>query len=243
MADKNRKKREKKANETPAWMTTFSDMTTLLLTFFVLLYTTATVDGSQLRLIINAFVSAGFLQGGNAMEKQGDLVEMGNRLESMPSNQKGTKLNKALRNAVSQFQPEIQAKKVRVENTERGVVISLSGKHFFKPGSAMVEIEDTKETLNKVANLLTSLSDRKFRIEGHTDSSAIDRSGIWKSNWELSTARAVNVLQYLIEYGVNEEDFYVCGYADKMPAYPDILEEDQQANRRVDIVILDNAHL
>ncbi|MBN2652338.1 MAG: flagellar motor protein MotB [Spirochaetales bacterium] len=239
-----RKKKEKKSgNDTPAWMTTFSDMTTLLLTFFVLLYTTATVDGSQLRLIINAFISAGFLQGGNTMEKQGELVEMGNRVEAMPSNERGTRLNKALRNAISQFQPEIQAKKIKVENNERGIVISLSGKHFFKPGSAMVEIEDTKDILNKVATLLSSLPDRKFRIEGHTDSTPVARGGIWESNWELSTARAVNVLQYLIEYGVNEKDFYVCGYADTMPSVLEVTEEDRQINRRVDIVILDDAHL
>jgi chemotaxis protein MotB len=223
-------------------MLTYGDMVTLLLTFFVMMYTTAEVDGSQLKLILAAFSGLGVLEGGNTLQA-GELAELGNNIMTLPSVDKGRALDKARKRAISQFQPEIKSKKVRVTEDERGLVISLAADSFFRPASAEVDIENTRETLQKVSQLLISLEDRKFRIEGHTDAAPTDPTGPWPTNWELSAARAVNTLKYLVEYSVPEDQFQVAGFADTMPLATNDTPEGRAYNRRIDIVILSDGHL
>jgi chemotaxis protein MotB len=83
------------------------------------------------------------------------------------------------------------------------------------------------------------LKGKRFRIEGHTDNTNLE-SLQWPSNWELSSARAINGLHYLSDYGVGEEQFSVAGYADTRPKFPNDSAESRAYNRRVDIVILDS---
>ncbi len=227
----------------PEWMTTYGDMVTLLLTFFVMMYTTATVDGVKIKLILAAFNGLGLRSGGMTLQATGQLVEMGNTVMSLPSTQRGRSLDEARRRAVSMFQPEIKSEMVRVKEDERGLIISLAGDAFFEPASAQVRIDQTRETLQKISNLLQSMENRKFRIEGHTDSIPTDPGGEWETNWELSTARATNVLHYLVDFAVAEEQFQVSGFADTVPLASNETEEGRAYNRRVDIVILSEGHL
>src|SRR6056297_3746392 len=90
------------------WLLTYGDMTTLLLTFFVLMFTTATIDGYELRLILAAFPGLGNYTGGNTLEA-GPLAELGNTIESLPSMERGRALDQARRQAISIFSPEIQS--------------------------------------------------------------------------------------------------------------------------------------
>jgi chemotaxis protein MotB len=195
-------------------------------------------------LILAAFPGLGSLQGGNTLS-EGRLAELGNTVMSLPSTERGDALDEARRNAVSIFQPEIQSQKVRVTEMERGLVISLAADAFFETASAELDIERSREVLRKLSNLLNSdqLSDRKFRIEGHTDSIPVAEDGPWDSNWELSSARGLSVLQYLLDYGVNEEQFQVMGLADTVPLFSNDTAEGRAYNRRVDVVILTEGHL
>jgi len=237
-----RKKKKCPPEGSPEWMTTYGDMVTLLLTFFVMMYTTATVDGSKLKLIIAAFSGLGVLSGGNTLQS-GELAELGNNIMSLPSMEKGRALDEARKRAVSQFQPEIKSNQVRVTVDERGLIISLAADSFFRPASAEVDIEADRETLQKAASFLVSLPDRTFRIEGHTDSAPTDPDGPWETNWELSAARATNVLHYLVDFGVNEQQFQVAGFADTEPLADNETPEGRAYNRRVDIVVLTEGHL
>ena len=224
------------------WMLTYGDMVTLLLTFFVMMYTTAEVDGSQLKLILAAFSGLGVLEGGNTLQA-GELAELGNNIMTLPSVDKGRALDKARKRAISQFQPEIKTKKVRVTEDERGLIISLAADSFFRPASAEIDIENTRETLQKVSQLLISLEGRKFRIEGHTDAAPTDPTGPWPTNWELSSVRAINTLKYLVQYGVPEDQFQVAGFSDTVPLATNDTPEGRAYNRRIDIVILSEGHL
>ncbi len=241
--DQRRKKKKCPPEGAPEWMTTYGDMVTLLLTFFVMMYTTATVDGVKIKLILAAFNGLGLRSGGMTLQATGQLVEMGNTVMSLPSTQRGRSLDEARRTAVSQFQPEIKSEMVRVKLDERGLIISLAGDSFFEPASAEVKIEQTRDTLQNVSNLLQSMEGRKFRIEGHTDAIPTDPQGRYETNWELSTARATNVLHYLVDFGVSEEQFQVAGFADTVPLASNETEEGRAYNRRVDIVILSEGHL
>jgi chemotaxis protein MotB len=222
----------------PEWMNTYGDMVTLLLCFFVMLFTTATVDGHEMKLVIAAFSGLGILEGGNTLSA-GHLVELGNTIESMPSMQAGRALDKARKKAVSQFQSEIKSNKVRVTIDERGLIISLAADSFFRPATAEVDIEAARDTLRNVSSLVNSLEDeRRFRIEGHTDSLPTDPDGPWETNWELSAERSANVLHYLVDFGVDEDRFQIAGCADTRPLADNATAEGRAYNRRVDIVIL-----
>lgn len=243
-------KKRKKEEGGASWLTTYSDMVTLLLTFFVMLMTTAKVDGSELKLILAYFNGMGIQQGGSTLSV-GKLAELGNNFETLPSVEAGQSMNQAREEAISEFQPEIETKKVRVQLDERGLVITLAADAFFEKGSARVEIGKVRDVLRKLSILLQgqNMKNKRFRIEGHTDDLPTDPDGPWRSNWELSAARAINVLHYLHDYSGNqdqfEKQFQVSGFADTRPwedknpgAAGKTIEEARAMNRRVDIIIL-----
>ncbi len=233
-----RKKKEACIQKVPEYMLTYGDMVTLLLCFFVMMFTTATIDGHEMKLVIAAFSGIGLLEGGNTLES-GHLAELGNNIETLPSMQSGRALDQARKKAVSQFQSEIKSNKVRVTVDERGLIISLAADSFFRPATADVDIEAARDTLRKVSTLVNSLDDqRQFRIEGHTDSLPTDPAGPWETNWELSAARSANVLHYLVDFGVDENKFQIAGCADTRPLADNSTPEGRAYNRRVDIVIL-----
>jgi chemotaxis protein MotB len=225
-------------------MLTYGDMMTLLLTFFVMLLTPAEIDGYQLRLILAAFPGLGAYQGGNTLE-EGRLAELGNTIEALPSMERGRALDEARREAISIFQPEVRNQMVRITQDERGLVISLASDAFFDPASAEINIEQTRDILQRLARLLNSpdLQDRTFRIEGHTDATPVDPAGPWESNWELSAARSLSVLRYLTDFGVAEDQFQVMGLAATEPLFDNDTPEGRAYNRRVDVIILTEGHL
>ena len=239
------RKKERRVEEgSPQWMITYGDMTTLLLTFFILMFTTAEIDGAELRMILAAFQGLGSLRGGNTLQV-GKLAELGHTIMSLPSREAGKALDKARRTAISQFQPELKTKKVRIKEDERGLIISLAADSFFEAASAEINIEESRQVLQKVATLMSSpdLKQRKFRIEGHTDNIPTDPGGTWETNWELSADRAVNVLHYLVDFGVEERQCQVAGFADTVPLASNDTREGRAYNRRVDIVLLTEGHL
>lgn len=238
-------KKKKRENEGAAdWLLTYGDMTTLLLTFFVLLFTTAEVDGEELRIILAAYPGVGSQRGGVTLE-EGRLAELGNTLMSMPSMTPGRSLNEARREAVSLFEPEIESNRVRVTRDERGLVISLAADAFFRSGSADVDIEEARTVLENLADLLRSesVSDRNFRIEGHTDSVPTDPDGPWRDNWHLGAERALSVLSLLVEYGADEERFQVMSLGEEQPLFTNETPEGRAYNRRVDVIILSDGAL
>ncbi len=243
----NPKKREKKPDEgQPLWMLSYCDLTNQLLVFFVMLYAISgdTLNVAEMRLLLSAFTGLGNARGGNTMQV-GRLAELGHTIMSLPSAERGRSLGRARQTAVSIFAPELKTKKVRVMEDERGLVISLAADSFFGPASAEVRIEEARAVLQKAASLLSSpeFSGRKFRIEGHTDNVATDPRSAYFTNWELSTARATNVLHYLVDFGVNERQFQVAGFADTEPLAANDTPEGRAYNRRVDIVLLSPGHL
>ncbi|MDR2072253.1 MAG: flagellar motor protein MotB [Spirochaetaceae bacterium] len=239
-------KKKKVAEEAKGeWIVTYSDMVTLMLCFFVALFNPDESDPTQLQQMISAFnaIGMGASTGGKTIT-QGKSADLGNTIMSLPSQDRGRNLGAAVRRAMSLFEPEIRSNKVRVTHDERGVIISLASDLFFAPASAEINYEDSREILLRLGSMLNSqeLAGRRFRIEGHTDSSDTDPL-MWPSNWELSTARSLAVLHYLADIGVDENRFQVAGFAATMPISRDDTPEGRMNNRRVDIVILDDAHL
>ncbi|GHV54934.1 flagellar motor protein MotB [Spirochaetia bacterium] len=228
------------------WLTTYSDMVTLMLCFFVIFFNPDEASTASAQAISAAMgpASLGSKAGGETLS-EGKMAGMGSTIMSLPSMEKGRSLGTALRKAVSVFNPEIKSNKVKVTHDERGLVISLASDAFFGPASARINIEETRDILLRLGTLLESdeLRGRKFRIEGHTDQVDVDPTGPWESNWELSTARSITVLHYLADIGVDEKRFQVAGFADTMPVATNNTAEGRAYNRRVDVIILDEGHL
>jgi len=136
-----------------------------------------------------------------------------------------------------QLQDEINNKQVKVEMQDKGLVITFVSEVLFDSGKAKLR-KDSYEKLDKVAGVLnTTVADLNVGIEGHTDNQPIKRSG-WKSNWELSTARALSVLHYLSDKSVSEPRLAAIGYGEYKPVDSNDTKEGRQKNRRVEIVIL-----
>jgi chemotaxis protein MotB len=241
-------KRKKKVMEGPVgneWLTTYSDMVTLMLCFFVIFFNPDDITQAQLDAISTSLQQGGLgaLAGGLTLAS-GRNADLGATIMSLPSMERGRSLGTALRKAVSVFQPEIRSNKVRITHDERGIVITLASDAFFNPASARINIEATRDILLRLGSYLASsdVAGRKFRIEGHTDAVDIDPAGPWESNWELSAARSISILHYLTDLGIDEKRFQIAGFADTVPIASNNTPEGRAYNRRVDIIILDDGH-
>ena len=244
-----RKKKCKCEAGAAAWLLTYGDMTTLLLTFFILMFTVAEIDGQELKLILSFFTgSFGVMEGGLTLQK-GPLAQMGHTVEMLPSKQSGNKLAKAFKEAQNQFKPEIRSKNIKLTEDIRGLVISIPGQAYFKPNSAELT-QKGKELLDKVSRLLIHIKqttgvDKQVEIEGHA--SKEPGTHIWEDNLKISTERAMNTEMFLINSGVNPviesekgkaAKFIAKGYGEFQPLEDQSDTPEARAyNRRVDIVI------
>jgi chemotaxis protein MotB len=217
-----------------------------MLCFFVIMFNPDEGTSAQMEQVAASMNTRGLgaLAGGMTLSP-GRNADLGNTVMSLPSMERGRSMGTALRKAVSVFNPEIKSNKIKVTHEERGLVISLASDAFFSPASARINVEQTRDTLLRLATLLASneLEGRKLRIEGHTDNEVTDPAGPWQDNWDLSTARSISVLRYLADIGIDEKRFQVAGFADTMPLGSNDTAEGRAYNRRVDIIVLDEGHL
>ena len=239
------KKAKQPEKPSTAWLGTYGDMITLMLCFFVMLYNPSEVDVTQMATITQSLqMQETETTSGGLSLSAGQLSDLGNNINSLPSLEKGKSLGLAKKKAVSLFAPDVKSNKITITSDERGLIITLLSDNFFEEGSADLNINDTRETLLRLADFFRSdeLKGRRFRIEGHTDNTPVTENSKFPSNWELSATRAVNVLHYLADYGVRENDFSVAGYSDTRPKFSNDTAEGRAYNRRVDIIILDEGH-
>lgn len=126
---------------------------------------------------------------------------------------------------------------VSVGMDERGLVVTFLAEVLFDSGKAKIrtEADDILDKVTKVIN--EQVADRNIAIEGHTDNEPIKKSG-WKSNWELSTARATSVLHYMETKGVVPNRMQATGYGEYRSVASNDTAEGRQKNRRVEIIIL-----
>lgn len=222
------------------WMATYADTVTLLLTFFVLLYASSSVDSEKMKSISNAFALMSGQSGDSIMEYNlysGEVPLIGGETKSsIEGNQELTEQRK-LYNNIKEFvtQNNLQGV-VEIVDDERGVAMQLRDNILFETSSSDLR-EDSKVILNKLGSIIASI-DNPVLIEGHTDNRAINTSR-FPSNWELSSDRAVNVVRHFVEaMGQDPKRFSATGYGEFQPVAPNDTYEDMAKNRRVDILIV-----
>ncbi|MFH1407002.1 MAG: OmpA family protein [Candidatus Omnitrophota bacterium] len=147
-------------------------------------------------------------------------------------------LRKAMKDLEESLSKEIEQYKAKLELTERGLVVTFISEVFFDSGKDIIK-EDGYSTLDSVAKvLIQDVPGARIAVEGHTDNEPIKYSG-WKSNWELSCARALAVVHYFIEKNkLLPERLSAVGYGEYKPVVSNDTPEGRQENRRVEIVIL-----
>lgn len=221
------------------WIATFSDTMTLLLTFFILLYSFSSVDAKKFSQISSALNSVLTGQSGQTIFESnmsnGNVPLVGEDPE-MINSQVGTPKEELYEKVKNFVQKNSLTDIVEVNEDPRGVVLRLRDNVLFESGKADIK-EPSKAILDKINSLISTFPNAII-VEGHTDNVPISTYK-YESNWELSTSRAVNVLRYFVVFkGQNPERFTAAGYGEYKPVAPNNSDENKAKNRRVNILIL-----
>lgn len=241
MSGKPRNSGEEKAENTGAWMVTFSDLIMLLLTFFVLLLTMSSLDQKALKELISHLQdSTGVLEfsGLGEISSMTSIIEKYNTSDSkiVISHDKLAELsglNMIQVNNLKQKLNDIDAL-IKISDDERGIVFSFHENIFFKPGTTRIDTANIS-VLKSIAEAIDDNAN-DILIMGHTDSTPI-KSGRYASNWELSNYRGLAVLNYfIIQAKLDPRRFAVGGYGFSRPLKPNDTIENRSTNRRVEII-------
>jgi chemotaxis protein MotB len=151
------------------------------------------------------------------------------------------KRNEIYARFISELQKMIDGGQLSVSINEGRIVINLPDNVLFPSGSATLSVSG-RETLKEIAALLGEFSDRRFQIEGHTDNVPI-YTPKFPSNWELSTARALSVVQLMTKEGVIAENLSAAGFGEFHPRADNTSKEGRALNRRIEIVMQPNLNI
>jgi chemotaxis protein MotB len=241
------------------WLVSYADFITLLFAFFVVMFASSQTDKSRAKQVSQAVEKAlkdgssfsvppqvaKILGGtvdekgvGNAMMKGPGGAQRVSK-ESQPENL--IELLPSLKRLTKDLQDEIMAGKLELRLEARGLVISLRDSAFFPSGTDVLD-QGSLPTMKKLASVIGALPNL-IQLEGHTDSIPIHNAR-FKSNWELSCARAIAVLDTLCEnFNLPYERFSVVGRADTVPVDTNDSAEGRARNRRVDVVIVNSLRI
>lgn len=234
-----RKRREESSSGTGEWITTYSDLVTLLLCFFVLLFAMSAPDAEKFRGLMASF------RGGDGVMSSGTGVLEGGNVIDRPSfntteEEVAAELVELMADLAEYSDTLNLGDRITIQPEERGIVIRFMDSTLFDSGSATIKRE-ALGILKDVAEILNQeeFSNKHIKVEGHTDSDQIIRPMKYETNWELSSARATNVLRYLVEVeGIVGDRVSSAGYSYYRGIVPNDTPENKAKNRRVDIVIL-----
>ncbi|MFA6941824.1 MAG: OmpA family protein [Clostridiaceae bacterium] len=225
------------------WIATYSDTVTLLLTFFILLYSFSMVDAKKFKNISNALQNV--LSGSGATSILDYNADSGS--DPLEGEEAETLLNEKLK--AQQIENQALFKKIKKDVNEagldakvkvldetKGVVLEFSDNVLFDSGKAQLK-DNSLPILDKISNIIQNLPN-SIVVEGHTDNVPIQNSE-FKSNWELSCFRAVNVLKYFIEAKkINPARMSAVGYGEYKPLVKNSNEINKAKNRRVNVMVL-----
>jgi chemotaxis protein MotB len=169
----------------------------------------------------------------------GELEQANKRMEELKKAQAQAEARAAqFRKLVTQFKTLTDAGKLKVEIRENRMIIALGDKILFDPGKTDLKPEG-KDALKQVTEVLKTLQNRNFQVAGHTDNIPI-KSAKFRSNWDLSTARAVEVVNFMIASGMEPKRLSAAGYADTSPVALNDTPENKAKNRRIEITLVPN---
>jgi chemotaxis protein MotB len=236
-----RKKQPEEHENMERWLITYADLITLLLAFFILMYTMSKQDSKKYQEVA-AHLKAIFT-GSNAVLATGTVagkvpIELSFKggVEDIAALKE--QLEKELRETGDKGAADaMQA--ISVISDERGLVLRAMEKAFFDTGKADLTTR-ARSALDGIVPMLTTMPNQ-VRVEGHTDNVPINTSE-FRSNWELSVRRATEVVRYLVErQGFPPDRISASGYAEYRPIASNDTAEERAKNRRIEIIIVKTA--
>ncbi len=206
----------------PLWMVTYSDMVTLIMTFFILYYSIASMNMQKFKeaIIGEEQASIGLLELLDSAEIKESIQEL--------TQQKSNDI-------LSEMSEVAEDSELDVETSDAKVVVRVPGASLFKPGQADLELV-ARPVLDEVIRVVNKYPNYKIHIQGHTDDEQISTER-FPTNWELSAARATAVLRYFIDKGAEPERMTATGYADTFPLARNDTVPGRAKNRRVEFVL------
>ncbi|RHW33332.1 hypothetical protein D1B31_20675 [Neobacillus notoginsengisoli] len=219
------------------WLIPYADLLTLLLALFIVLYAASTIDAAKYQSIMESFKSeltgtkipdnnAGLspqLPAENSEEEKQDKKQNDSELDGLR-----VKLENYIRDN------KLEAV-VSLQESKKGVEVSLKDLILFDSGRAELK-ERSFKTLDGIVGLIKTVPN-PVSIEGHTDNVPATNT-VFRTNWELSAARAASVLYYFESKNIEPKRLQFSGYGEYHPLVPNNSDVNRQANRRVTIVIL-----
>lgn len=228
--------------EDMAWLATYGDMVTLLLVFFVLLVSMSTVEVKRFQSVFGSMrmafggLSASEIAGGqmqsnidsNTQQSVQDLMRIRQELLKNQEN-----VFNAIQSYLSKKNVEGDVGAVLDEGT---ITLTIGDSLLFAPGSEELS-EGAEEQLETILEIIEANREMTVNIKGYTDDSAIPEGARFKNNWELSALRAVNVLRWLIDHGIDPLRITATGMGDLNPRFPNDSPENKAKNRRVEFCL------
>jgi len=247
----NKRKKHDAEHPDERWLLTYADMITLLMALFIVMWSVSAVNKSkfdELKSSLHAaFGHSSILPGERSiLQSTGSPSSAFTIIPSdMPPKTavqrtfrqlEQESLERVRRQIEAAARSEGLSAELRTYIDERGLVVRLlTDKLMFDPGRATLKPE-ARPLLGRVARSLTAVAN-PVRVEGNTDNQPISNA-LFRSNWELSAARATAVLEVLRGHGVTDRRLSVAGYADQHPVASNSSVDGRSHNRRVDIVVL-----
>jgi chemotaxis protein MotB len=201
---------------------------------------TALQDRFKVAAAENAQLSERLKQMGMSVEdSKKSMDELNKLVEELRTKERQASARLAtFRGMLEKFKQMIASGKLRVRIVRGRMVVELSENILFDSGKSELKKEGTA-ALQEVAGVLASIPDREFQIAGHTDNIPI-KSAKFRSNWDLSTARAVEVLNFMVAAGMEAKRVSAAGYADQSPVAGNDSPENKAKNRRIEITLVPN---
>jgi chemotaxis protein MotB len=228
-----RAKKQEEQENLERWLLTYCDLITLLLAFFVVMYSMSQIDAKKFGSLSVHLRS--ILTGQLGILKEAPSIagksEMGNIAEPQPID-----LQIVEGEILKTAEEKDFKKQIALAMDERGLVVHIMDTALFEVGKAYLT-PDAQSMLEHLAPELRRLPN-PLRIEGHTDNVPI-QTPLFPSNWELSVARSTSVVRYLVEkHGISPLRVAAIGYGEYRPIAPNDSPANKAKNRRIDIVIL-----
>ena len=234
------------------WLISYADFITLLFALFVVLFASAYKDQHAIisvsKAIKDGFQTLGTLPGGPTKDAvawsgvdtpNSNIPPAGTAAKNLPPGPSVAEVLELKRQLQSAMGDELKNQEMDMKVTPEGFVISLKELGFFNSGQAGL-LPGAAEKIKRIAAILVQHG-LSLRVEGHTDSQPIHNEQ-FRSNWELSTARAMTVLLILVDDSrFDPKKVSVAGYGEFRPIADDSTPEGRRMNRRVDLVVLGTA--
>ena len=233
---------ENEGSNPHGWLTTFNDLVTLLMVFFVLLFSMSTIDTRKMQDFQYALQSGlGVLEAGNKVAVSVKKTQPVDDMSHIMTQAEGEQKKQGNRPPGGKWVDEIQKLMkadldIQVKHTYQGTRLSFEDQVLFDFGRAKINPAGFA-FLDQIAGVLRKMP-YAVRVEGHTDNVPI-RTRRFPSNWELSVARAVNVVKYFAEASnIDPRRLSAVGYGESRPVVPNDTALNRAKNRRVEILLL-----